>query len=141
MTQEMAHGPMPAEAERSLPPITELAIGALLLIVIGGIYLAAKFPGQISLAPAVGLLVGATVLLAIDLGLLSRVQLFAWGRFRTVFGWALLGYLVVAGMIGLVFVLDGTRGSPLLVLVLMLAVYALDIPLILAFSVARYQAV
>jgi hypothetical protein len=44
-------------------------------------------------------------------------------------------------MIEYVFVADGTPGRPLLVLTLMLAIFAVDIPLILAFSVARYQAV
>lgn len=125
--------------ERKLPPITELAIGALILIVIGGIYLAAHIPGGVPLAPAVGLLIGAGVLVLADLVVLSRLREFAWHRFSVVYGWALLAYLVIAGMIEYVFVADGTSGAPLLVLTLMLVVYAVDIPLLLAFSVARYE--
>jgi hypothetical protein len=54
-------------------------------------------------------------------------------------GWALAAYLVIAGMLEFVFVLDHTRGGLLIVLTLMLAVFAVNVPLLLAFSVARYQ--
>jgi len=128
-----------ALVERRLPPVTEVAVATMILIVIGGIYLAAQIPGDVSLAPAVALLALAGVLVLADLVLLSRIREFAWRSFRTVFGWALLAYLVIAGMIEYAFVTDGTRGAPLVVLSLMLLVYAVDIPLILAFSVARYQ--
>jgi hypothetical protein len=72
---------------------------------------------------------------------LSRAREFAWGRFIQVGCWALLAYSVVAGMLEFVFVLDGTRGTMLVVLTLMLAFFAVDIPLILAFSVARSETV
>lgn len=136
------HEPLPesfALIERRLPPITEVAVATMILIVIGGIYMAAKIPGSVPLGPAVALLVLAGVLVFVDLVLLSRIREFAWRSFRTVFGWALLAYLAIAGMIEYAFVTDGTRGGPLVVLSLMLLVYAVDIPLILAFSVARYQ--
>jgi len=42
-------------------------------------------------------------------------------------------------MLEFVFVLDHTRGGLLIVLTLMLAVFAVNVPLLLAFSVARYQ--
>jgi hypothetical protein len=38
-----------------------------------------------------------------------------------------------------VFIYDHTRGSQLLILSLMLVVFAVDIPLLLGFSVARFQ--
>ena len=70
---------------------------------------------------------------------LSRVREFAWRTFFTVGGWVLLAYAVIAGMLEFVFVLDQTRGAVLLVLSLMLLVFAVDIPIVLAFSVARHQ--
>ncbi|HEY2428783.1 MAG TPA: hypothetical protein VGI06_07630, partial [Acidimicrobiales bacterium] len=70
---------------------------------------------------------------------LSRLRSFAWATFFLVGKWALVAYLVIAGMLEYVFVLDHTRGSVLVVLTLMLAVFAVNIPLLLAFSVARYQ--
>ena len=45
--------------------------------------------------------------------LLSRLRPFAWGRFFLAFRWALLAYVISAGMIGFAFVRDHTRGAPL----------------------------
>jgi drug/metabolite transporter (DMT)-like permease len=108
------------------------------LIVIGGIYVAGHFPHTVPLLPAVVLLALSGVILAVNVVLLRRIRPFAWDRFFQVFKWTLLAYAVIAGMIGYAFITDGTRGSVLVVLVLMLVVFAADIPLLLAFSVARY---
>ena len=116
-----------------------MAVLALALIVVGGIYLAAHIPGPVSLAPAVALLVAAVGVLAVAATRLRRLSSFAWGCFRQVGAWALLAYAISAGILELVFVLDRVPPAELAVLTLMLVVYAVDIPLILAFSVARYQ--
>ena len=71
--------------------------------------------------------------------LLSRLRPFAWGRFFLVFRWALLAYVISAGMIGFAFVRDHTRGAPLALVVVMLVIFALDVPVIIAFTVARYS--
>ncbi len=139
MQREMAPAIGSDLIERKLPPVTELTVGSMTLIVIGGIYMAAKIPGNPNLAPAVGLLVAAVLLVGAAVVALSRLREFAWRTFKLVLGWTLLAYIVIAGMIELAFVLDGTRGSPLVVLTLMLVVWAVDIPLVLGFSVARYQ--
>ena len=55
------------------------------------------------------------------------------------FAWLLLAYLVVGGMIVYAFVYDHTRGSTLALLTLLLAVYVVDIALIPAYTVARYE--
>ena len=73
------------------------------------------------------------------MALLSRVRPFAWGTFFLVARWALLAYVVIAGLLGFVFVYDHTRGATLVVLVLTLVVFALDVPTIVAFTVARYD--
>src|SRR5438552_3990876 len=121
--------PMNAAPEHPLPPITELAVGTMILVVTGGIYMAANIPGRVTLAPAVGLLIAAALLVIATLVALSRMREFAWRRFRVVFGWALIAYLVIAGMIELTFVLDSTPARPMLVLTAMLAIFAVDIPL------------
>jgi hypothetical protein len=128
----------PVSSERRLPPIAELATGSLALVVVGGIYLASYVPRTVPLLPAVVLLVVSGVVLAANVVTLSRVPHFAWDLFLTVFRWTLLAYAVVAGMIAFAFVSDGTRGSVLAVLLLMLLIFAVDIPLLLSFSVARY---
>ena len=56
-----------------------------------------------------------------------------------VFRWALLAYVISAGMIGFAFVKDHVRGAPLAVVFVMLVIFALDVPLIIAFTVARYS--
>jgi hypothetical protein len=42
-------------------------------------------------------------------------------------------------MIGFAFVRDHTRGAPLVLVVLMLVIFAADVPLIITFTVARYS--
>lgn len=131
--------PVGTVLDRKLPPITELAVVSMAFVIIGGIYLAAHLPTIPPLAPAVALLAAAILTLGAAVIMLSRIRDFAWGTFTLVARWALLAYAVIAGMLAYVFIVDGTRGSTLVMLVLMLLVYAVDIPLILAFSVARYQ--
>jgi len=85
------------------------------------------------------LLAAAGALLVADVVLVSRLRPFAWRVFFQVAGWALVAYVVIAGLLEFTFVFDHTRGSLLVVLTLSLAAFALDIPLLLGFSVARYQ--
>jgi hypothetical protein len=124
---------------RPMPPVGGIGMASMALIVAGGIYLAANLPHRVSLAPAVGLLVAAVVLLGVNVVLLSRLREFAWNRFFMVAGRMLLAYIVIAGMIEYVFVYDHTPGRVLVVMSLMLATFAIDIPMILGFTVARYQ--
>lgn len=124
--------------ERKLPPVTELGMASLALIVAGGIYLSAHLPQHVPLAPAVVLLIGSVVLLATNLILLSRVEGFAWDRLWEVARWALLAYVAIAGMIEYAFLRDHLSGGPLVVLTLSLVVFAVHVPLLIGFTVARY---
>jgi hypothetical protein len=72
--------------------------------------------------------------------LLTRIDDFAWPRFMQVAKWALLAYFVIAGMIEYAFVYDHTRGAQLVVMTAMLALFMLNVPVLIAFTVARYQA-
>jgi hypothetical protein len=125
-------------SERKLPPVTEIGMTSLALIVAGGIYLSDHLAGHVPLGPAVVLLIASGVLLLANLLALRRVQGFAWGRFFEVGRWALLAYAVTAGMIEYAFVRNHIPGGPLLVLTLSLVVYAVHVPLLIAFTVARY---
>lgn len=126
--------------EQRLPPVTEIAMGSLALIVAGGIYLASHLPRHISLAPAVILLVLSAALMATNLFLLSRVRDFAWGRFFQVGKWSLLAYAIIAGMIEYAFLQDHVSGGPLVVLTLSLVVFAIHVPTLVGFTVARFDA-
>jgi hypothetical protein len=126
-------------SEQRFPPVTELAMASLALIVAGGIYLSSHIPNKVSLTPAIILLAGSAVLLGINIALLARVKGFAWDRFFQVGKWSLLAYVVIAGMIEYVFLRNHLRGGPLVVLTLSLIVFAVHVPTLVGFTVARYH--
>ena len=124
--------------ERRLPPVTELGMASLALIVIGGIYLSANLPQHVSLGPAVALLVASILLLTINLVLLARTPGFPWTRFLEVARWAFLAYAFIAGMIEYAFLRNHLSGGPLVVLTLSLVVFAVHVPILIGFTVARF---
>jgi hypothetical protein len=77
--------------------------------------------------------------MALNLLSLTRVPDFAWERFFAVARWSLLAYLVIAGMIEFVFVHNHVHGSTLVVLTLSLIVFAIHVPALMGFTVARYH--
>jgi hypothetical protein len=125
--------------ERRLPPVTEVGMASLALIVAGGIYLSAHLPNEVPLTPAIILLAASALLLAGNLVSLSRVDGFAWSRFMDVAKWALLAYAITAGLIEFAFVRNDLSGGPLVVLTLSLVVYAVHVPMLIGFTVARYD--
>jgi hypothetical protein len=124
--------------ERRLPPVTPIAMASLSLIVAGGIYLSSHLPEHVPLAPAVILLAVSALLLAGNLLALARVGDFPWPRFFQVARWSMLAYLVIAGMIEYAFLRNHLRGGALIVLTLSLAVFAVHVPTLVGFTVARY---
>ena len=79
------------------------------------------------------------MLLASNLFFLMRVRDFHRARFFQVGKWALLAYAITAGLIEYVFVRNGVSGSTLVVLTLSLVIYAVHVPVLIAFTVARYD--
>ena len=125
-------------SERKLPPVTQIGMTSLALIVAGGIYLSAHLPDHVPLGPAVVLLVLSAGLLALNMFLLYRVKGFPWERFFAVAKWSLLAYAVTAGLIEYAFLHNHLRGGPLVVLTLSLAIFAVHVPILIGFTVARY---
>jgi hypothetical protein len=126
-------------SERKLPPVTELGMLSLALIVAGGIYLSAHLPQHVPLGPAVALLAASALLLVANLLMLARVDGFPWARFADVAKWALLAYAITAGLIEYSFLQNGLSGGALVVLSLSLVVYAVHVPMLIGFTVARYH--
>ena len=126
-------------SERRLPPVTALGMLSLALVLSAGIYLSAHLPQQVSLDPAVALLGASALVLAGNLFALSRVDGFHWRRFFAVAKWALLAYAIIAAMIEYVFLRNNTSGGPLVVLTLSLIVFAVNVPVLIGFTVARYD--
>jgi hypothetical protein len=125
-------------SERRLPPFTEVAMFSLALIVAGGIYLSAHLPHHVPLGPAIGLLGASVVLMVGNLASLARVSDFAWPRFFQVAKWSGLAYLVIAGMIEYAFLRNHLKGGALVVLTLSLGVFAIHVPALVGFTVARF---
>jgi hypothetical protein len=138
VAEPAAAAPHGATGERSLPPVTPLAMTSLALIVAGGIYLSAHIPKHVPLTPAIVLLAASALLLVTNLLLLYRVDGFPWGRFFDVAKWALLGYTIIAGMIEYAFLRNHVKGGVLVVLTLSLVVFAVHVPVLIGFTVARF---
>jgi hypothetical protein len=125
---------------RKLPPVAELAVLIIALTVVGGVYMAAHLPKHFSLAFPVADVVVCGGLVVANVVLLARLKHFAWRTFFLVGRWALAAYAVISGMLVYAFARDHTPAGPMTVLALMLVIWAVDIPVLLAFSVARYAA-
>ena len=126
-------------SERRLPPVTALGMLSLALVLIAGIYLSAHLPEHVSLGPAVALLAASALVLLGNLLALSRVDGFPWRRMVEIGKWALLAYSLIAAMIEYVFLRNHTSGGPLVVLTLSLIVFAVNVPVLIGFTVARYD--
>jgi hypothetical protein len=134
-----AHGAeLPPIDEPDLPPVTQLAMLSLALIVAGGIYIVSHLPKHVPLGPAFALLAASALLMVGNLIALSRAPDFNWRAFFGVAKWAQLAYAIIAGMLEYVFLKDGTSGGQLVVLTLSLLIFAVHVPLLIGFTVARY---
>jgi hypothetical protein len=129
----------PSLVDRKLPPVTEIGAVSMVAIATGVIYMASYLPKHAPLGVALIFLAVAAGLQLANVFLLTRIENFAWARFLQVAKWALLAYVVIAGMIEYAFVYDHTRGAQLLVMTLMLALFMLNVPVLMGFTVARYE--
>jgi hypothetical protein len=130
---------LPPLEQDALPPVTQVAIASMALIVAGGIWIASHLPHHVPLGPAVALLAASAALVVVNVVSLLRVRGFNWASFFLVARWAGLAYAITAGILLWVFVKDGTSGGQLVVLALSLVIYAIHVPLLIGFTVARYQ--
>jgi hypothetical protein len=138
-TRLSASAPVPTVLTRRAPPVAELVVGSVILMLTGGVYLAASLPRPPALAPAIALVAAGAVLTVAAVIVLVRTHDLNWSRFFQVVRWAMVGYGVFAGMLVYVFVYDHTPDSTLGVLIATLVVFAVDVPLVLAFTVAWFQ--
>jgi hypothetical protein len=123
---------------RKLPPISEISVAILTLVIVGGVYLASHLPNHVSLIPTTLLVSLAGVLVLINIYLIFHISNFAWGKFFLVAKWTLLAYGVIAGTLEYIFIKDGTRGSVLALMSCTLLIFAINLPIHFGFTVARY---
>lgn len=124
-----------------LPPVTQIAVASFTLVVASGIWIVSHLPRHVPITPSAVLIAASVALIVANVVLLSRVRGFDWPRFFGVAKWALLAYVVISGMLEWVFIKDGTRGSELVVLTLSLLIFAVHVPLLIGYTVARYPEV
>ena len=126
-------------AGQKFPKAVETVTVSLAAVVVGGVWLGSHAPRRPPLALPTVLLVVAAVLLLAGVVMITGVAGFSWDTFVRVGRWALVAYIVAAGMIEFAFVRNHTRGAPLAVVTGMLVVFALDVPFLIATTVARYD--
>jgi len=124
--------------EQRQPPIIQLGVASMVLIVAAGITLVSHLPNAVPLAVPWILLAASAAALVANAFLLTRIEGFAWARFTTVAKWTLAAYTVTAGMLEYTFIRNHTSGGPLVVLTLSLVVYAINVPVLVAYTVAHY---
>ena len=139
MTEVGRQGMTPGATKGAYPPAAELATVSLALVVVGGVFMAAYFPTRPPLTLPIALVAASAALLGSAIVLLVRWRGFAWAAFSLVVRWALVAYVISAGMIEFSFVRNHAAGGPLLVVSAMLVLFAVDVPVIIAVTVARYQ--
>ena len=127
--------------DRKMPPVTELGAVSMVAIASSVVYLAAYLPKKAPLGIAIALIAVAAALQLVNWTLISRIKPFAFDRFFQVAKWTLLAYVVIAGMIEFAFIYDKTRGVQLTLMTIALVLFVLNVPVLVAFTVARYQAV
>ena len=125
-------------SERRLPPITQVAVCSFVLVIASGIWIVSHLPKHVPMGVPATLLVLSGALIVVNLLWLRSIEGFNWRVFAGVAKWALLAYCIISGMLEWVFVKDGTRGSELVVLTLSLAIFAIHVPLLIGYTVARY---
>jgi len=129
----------PGASEPRFAPVAALGTAALALIVVGGVYMASYAPRRPPLTAPICLAAASAALCVVNVVMLMRTRGLAWDKFFLVGRWTLLSYVIASGLIEFAFVKDHTRGAPLVVLTAMLVLFALDVPLIISYTVARYQ--
>lgn len=126
---------------KPFPKAVELVSLSLACSMVGGIWLGshASPKAEHSLTLPTALLIAGAVLLVGGLLMVARVKGFAWNTWVRVAKWALLAYIIESGMILYAFVHNDVRGSTLAVVVGLIALFAIDVPFLIATTVARYD--
>ena len=125
--------------QADFPPVMPIAIATLVLVVAGGVFVASQYGRPAKLVVPTILAAVAVLLLIVNVVLVLRIKEFARPVFFRVLGWALLAYAVISGILEFVFIYDSTPARLLTLFTVMLVLFAIDVPLMLAYSVARWQ--
>jgi len=126
---------------KPFPKAVELVSLSLACSMVGGIWLGshASPKAEHSLTLPTVLLIAGAVLLAVGVLMVTRVKGFAWSTWVRVAKWALLAYVIESSLILYAFIHNQVRGSTLGVVIGLIALFAIDVPFLIATTVARYD--
>lgn len=133
------HEEQPYEGDKTFSAVVPGTIGSILCAFLAVGIIAAYLPRQSPLGWSFAFLAASLVLLAMAVVSLARRSPFAWNRFFTVAKWVLILTGIFSGMAEFMFIYDGTPGTTLAILTVVLILTAVDIPVLLGFSVARHE--
>ncbi len=122
-----------------LPPVDLLAMLSLGLIVIGGIFMASNVPKTPSLVLPWTLFAVSAAIFLWNMFSLRVLDASERARFIQYGKWGLLAYIIEGGFLMYVFITDGVRGGSLAVLLGMLLLFMLNVPLLIAFTVVKFN--
>jgi hypothetical protein len=129
----------PYLGDTSRSPIVAATIGSIVSAFLAVGFIASYLPRPAPMAWPVGFLIASGLLWVAGLALLLRLQRFAWSLFFAVARWISVLTVLFAGMAVYVFIADGTSGGTLAVMVTVLVLAAINIPIVVGFSVARHE--
>lgn len=131
----------PYLGDRSRSPIVTASISSIIFAFLAAGVIASYLPQSAPLHWPVAFLIVSAVLWLAAVMLLFRLRRFAWQLFFSVLRWVSILPLTFAATAIFVFVTDGTSGITLAIMVAVLLLAALNIPIVIAFSVARHERV
>ena len=131
----------PYLGDTSRSPVVGCMLASIVCAFLSVGIIAAYLPRPVPLSWSVGFLLASAALLAVALVFLLRRRNFAWRLFFAVARWVLVLTLVFAGMAVYVFVSDGTPATTMAIMAVVLLLTAVDIPVLIGFSVARHERV
>jgi hypothetical protein len=124
---------------RRLPEPSVIAVASIVLVFFTIGTLASYLPRRAPLAATVTLLTLAVFVGLVAVWGLVVGRTFAWSSFTVVAKPALVAVATAAGFIEFAFLYDKTRGSSLAILTTGLVLIVIELPLLLAYSVARHE--
>jgi hypothetical protein len=132
-------GAKPYLGDQNRSPIVTASIASIVFAFLAVGILASYLPRTPPLGWSVGCLAISAVLFVVAVGLIARLHTFAWPLFFRVARWVSVLPAVFAATAIFVFVADGTKGAPLAIMITVLLLASANIPLVVAFSVARHD--
>lgn len=135
----MVRAAAPYVGDTGRSPVVACLVGSLVCAFLGIGVIAAYLPAPVPVGWPIGFLAASVALLAAATGLLRLRRRFAWALFFAVARWVFVGTSIFSLMGVYVMVYDGTSRLALNVMIAVLLLSAIDIPLVIAFNVARHE--